>query len=93
MPNRPSTSSNPLDFFRRFPEGEFQIEAVAQGGGTFESRARLSHVLAAPVDAVVSGRTAAGSCDAAALPEVTAPVLIDWEPVTESHPRSERPAL
>jgi hypothetical protein len=75
----------PADFFQRFPEGVYDIEAVAQGGGTFKSRVRLSHVLAAPPEATVSGRPAAENCDAT-LPEVVAPVLIDWDDVTESHP-------
>jgi hypothetical protein len=77
---------DPADFFRRFPEGVYEIEAVAQGGGTFESRVRLSHVLAAPARATVSGQAAAESCDATPLPEVSSPVLIDWDPVTSSHP-------
>jgi hypothetical protein len=77
---------DPETFFRRFPEGVYEIEALAQGGGTFESRVRLSHVLAAPPEATVSGLAAADSCDAATLPEVESPVLIDWDPVTASHP-------
>ena len=77
---------DPAAFFRRFPEGVYDIEALAQGGGTFESKVRLSHVLAAPAEATVSGLPAAESCDAAVLPEVAAPVVIDWDPVTESHP-------
>ncbi len=81
---------DPADFFRRFPEGVYEIEALAQGGGTFESKVRLSHVLAAPAEATVSSLPAAESCDAAALPEVSAPVVIDWDPVTESHPEIGR---
>lgn len=77
---------DPATFFRRFPEGVYEIEALAQGGGTFRSKVRLSHVLAAPAEATVSGLPAAESCDADVLPEVAAPVLIDWDPVTESHP-------
>ena len=77
---------DPMDFFRRFPEGIYEIEALAQGGGTFESRVRLSHVLAAPPQATVSGLAAAENCDAPTLPEVGSPVLIDWDPVTASHP-------
>ncbi len=77
---------DPAIFFRRFPEGVYEIGALAQGGGTFESKVRLSHVLAAPAEATVSGLAAAENCDAAVLPEVSAPVVIDWEPVEESHP-------
>jgi len=81
---------DPADFFRRFPEGIYTIEAARQGGGTFESRVQLSHVLAAPVRATVSGLAAAESCDAPTLPEVVSPVLIDWDPVTSSHPEIGR---
>ena len=76
---------DPADFFRRFPEGVYEISAVAQEGGTFESRVRLSHVLAAPPEAAVNGVPAAESCDAP-LPEVVGPVVVDWDPVTQSHP-------
>lgn len=68
-----------------FPEGVYEIEALAQGGGTFESKVRLSHVLAAPAEATVSGLAAAESCYAE-LPEVSGPVVIDWQPVETSHP-------
>jgi hypothetical protein len=78
----------PADFFRRFPEGRYGIEARAQGGGTIEGRAALSHVLAAPPENVVlSGVPAAESCDQDPLPVVAAPVRIDWDPVTHSHPQ------
>ena len=80
----------PADFFRRFPEGRYEIEAVAQGGGTFKSVVRLSHVLAAPAEPTVNGVGAAESCDAP-LSGVTSPVVIDWEPVHASHPDIGRP--
>jgi len=76
---------SPDDFFRRFPEGKYSIEAVAQGAGAFESEVRLSHVLAAPVEATVSGVPSAENCDSV-LPLVTSPVVIDWNPVTTAHP-------
>ena len=58
-----------------------------QGGGAFESIVHLSHVLAAPPgDIRVNGLPAADDCDALPLPEVNAPVLVDWDPVTQSHP-------
>jgi hypothetical protein len=77
---------NPADFFTRFPEAKYDIEAVAQEGGIFKAKVALSHVLAAPPDATVSDQPAAESCDEPDLPEVSGPVLIDWEPVTQSHP-------
>jgi hypothetical protein len=77
----------PPDFFRRFPEGRYEIEGRAQGGGTIESIAILSHVLAAPPENIlVSGAPAAESCDVEPLPTVAAPVTIDWDPVRQSHP-------
>jgi hypothetical protein len=82
----------PADFFRRFPEGRYEIEGRTQDGGTIRSTAVLSHVLAAPPENIlVSGVPAAESCDAADLPVVVPPVLIDWDPVTESHPEIGRP--
>jgi hypothetical protein len=82
----PFDELDPADFFRRFPEGRYTIEGLAQGGGTIESTAVLSHVLAAPPENItLSGLPAAENCDAD-LPVVTPPVFIRWDPVTESHP-------
>jgi hypothetical protein len=80
---------SPEAFFQRFPEGSYEIEGLAQGGGTLRSRARLSHVLAAPAESTVNGQPAV-PCDAAVLPVVASPVVIDWEPVTTSHPEIGR---
>jgi hypothetical protein len=77
---------DPVDFFKRFPEGVYEIEARAKDGGRFESHVTLSHVLAAPVEPTVDGLPAAESCDEPVLPVVAAPVILDWEPVTSSHP-------
>jgi hypothetical protein len=77
----------PAAFFRRFPEGRYEIEGTAHDGTEIESTTYLSHVLAAPPDNVlVSGVPAAESCDAGPLPSVAPPVVIDWDPVTASHP-------
>ena len=78
---------DPADFFRRFPEGHYEIEGRAQGGGTLVSTSFLSQVMAAPPgNVLVSGILAAESCDAPVLPKVAAPVIIRWDPVTGSHP-------
>lgn len=88
----PFDELSPPEFFRRFPEGRYEIEGRAQGGGEIESTAFLSHVLAAPpLGILVSGVPAAESCDAAVLPIVTAPVTIRWDPVTKSHAEIGRP--
>jgi hypothetical protein len=76
----------PAMFFRRFPEGRYEITARAQDGAEMEGVATLSHVLAAPPDNIlVSGVPAAENCDAP-LPQVNPPVVIEWDPVSTSHP-------
>ena len=74
----------PRDFFRRFPEGRYEIEGRASDGRELEAIAVLSHVLAAPPQITVSGMAAAEDCDAS-VPLVSTPVVIDWAPVTSSH--------
>lgn len=77
---------SPAKFFRRFPEGPYEIE-VERGRKEFETTVHLSHVMAAPADGItVSGLDAAEDCDAEELPAPTQPVRVEWEPVTESHP-------
>jgi len=75
----------PSDFFRRFPEGRYHIDARAQEGGRIQSSAVLSHVLAArPSNIRLNNVAAARSCDDPP-PMVAPPVMIDWDPVTQSH--------
>ena len=82
----PFDELSPEDFFARFPEGRYEIE-ITRGGQEFETRVRLSHVLAGPPDHItVSGKPAAESCDDTPLPTASEPVVVDWDPVTESHP-------
>jgi hypothetical protein len=76
----------PEDLLRRFPEGSYKIGAIRQGGGTYKSLVKLSHVLAAPPEATVNTLEAAESCDDKPLPEVDSPVLVNWKSVTRSHP-------
>jgi hypothetical protein len=77
----------PEEFFLRFPEGTYEIEARSLTGEEIEAQVVLSHVMAAPVGNVsVSGVPAAENCDAVPLPSVSEPVIIDWDPVTKSHP-------
>jgi hypothetical protein len=65
----------------------YVIQAIARGGGVFSSNVTLSHVLAAPpANIFLSGVPATESCDDKPLASVTSPVLIDWDPVTTSHP-------
>jgi hypothetical protein len=76
----------PEKFFRRFPEGTYEIEAK-RGREEFEAEVELSHVMAAPASNItINGVAAAEDCDADPLPSVSEPVIIAWDPVTESHP-------
>ena len=80
---------DPADFFRRFPEGPYHIEARLQNGGTLESTVRISHILAArPGNITVDGRSRV-DCDAdpASLPVVPSGLVrFDWDAVMSSHP-------
>lgn len=83
----------PERFLRRFPEGEYEIEGKTLDGLELESTAELTHVMPAPAGNVfVSGAAAAEDCDADPLPSVSPPIVIAWDPVTESHPEIGRTA-
>lgn len=87
----PFDELDPSAFLQRFPEGRYEIEGRAQDGGTIESTAVLSHVLAAPPENItLSGVLAADSCDAEPIPAIGAPVHVRWDPVTRSHPEIGR---
>ncbi len=85
----PFAELSPEEFFRRFPEGEYEIEGRTLEGDELESTDELSHVLAAPPGNVrISGVDAAENCDVDPLPSISGdePVVISWAPVTGSHP-------
>lgn len=83
----PFDEVSPATFFKRFPQGIYEIEAITLDGKEMEGEVKLSHVLAGPPASIkVNGKTAAENCDAA-LPVVSEPVTIDWSPVTKSHPK------
>ncbi len=88
---------DPVDFFKRFPEGIYEIEGKTLDGEERENEVYLSHVIpAAPDGVMVSGTPSASleSCegeDEKALPipvvanAATTGVTISWAPVTMSH--------
>lgn len=85
---------SPEQFFRRFPEGIYEIEGETLEGEELESEVEISHVMAAPVGNVtVNGQDAAQSCESDVLPVVSMPVAVDWDPVTESHPDIGTPGV
>lgn len=84
----------PAEFFKRFPEGIYEIEGQTLDGEELESEVGISHVLAAPVGNVtVNGQAAATDCDADILPVVSLPVMVDWDPVTQSHSQIGTPGV
>ena len=77
----------PETFFLRFPEGIYEIEAKTRKGEKFDAAVVLSHVMANRAENItVNGIPSAEDCDADPLPSVSDPVIIDWDPVTQSHP-------
>lgn len=87
----PFDELDPADFFLRFPEGRYEIEGITLDEGTIRGTANLSHVLPAPPENIlISGVPAAESCDDE-LPTISAPVVIQWDSVTTSHPEIGKP--
>ncbi|MGH2397844.1 MAG: hypothetical protein ACRDFW_12880 [bacterium] len=76
----------PARFFRRFPEGSYVVRARTLDGGQLRSTVRLSHVMAARPGNIVVNGVPSVDCDVAPFPTVSAPVLVDWDVVTTSHP-------
>jgi hypothetical protein len=77
----------PSRFFRRFPEGEYEIAGKALDGMEMESIAELTHLLPAPpANIVVNGKAVPEDCEEDPGPVVSTPVLVSWDPVTHSHP-------
>jgi hypothetical protein len=86
---------DPIDFFRRFPEGEYEIEGETLEGDELESEVWLSHVMpASPENIRVNRQPAADGCDGD-LPSVPEGrrVVISWDPVTESHEEIGTPGV
>jgi hypothetical protein len=83
---------SPAQFFKRFPAGIYEIEAVTLDDEEMEGEVRVSHVMPGPAGGVkVNGQNSAPNCDAEDLPVVSEPVTLDWNAVTKSHPTVGRP--
>lgn len=86
---------DPAKFFRRFPEGEYDIEGYTLDGEERESEVYLSHVIPAAPDNVIAGGAPSASLEmceeedgADPIPVVadaTEGVTISWDAVTMSH--------
>jgi hypothetical protein len=80
----------PAQFFKRFPEGVYEISGLTLAGEELESQARISHLLPAPPSIFVGGQPASENCDEEPGPSVRAPFEIRWPAVTRSHPELGR---
>ena len=83
----------PRRFFRRFPEGTYEVSGYALDGSELESEVELTHAMPAPPVAYVNGLPMALQCDDEEdgydATETSAPVVISWDPVTLSHPDAD----
>ena len=81
---------NPADFFKRFPEGLYEIEGKTLDNKELESETLVTHTMPAPPEPFVNNQPAALQCDDEEpgfdATETTSPVTISWTPVTMSHP-------
>ena len=78
---------DPNEFFARFPEGVYEVEATLLEGGELESEVEISHVLpAAPSNLRVSGVAVPEECDEDPIPVIAGPIVLSWDPVVASHP-------
>ena len=83
----PFDELSPEEFFERFPAGSCAIGGRTLENEELESVVAVSQVMPAPpANIQLSGVPAAENCDAVPLPAVGTPVVIDWDPVTTSHP-------
>ena len=83
----PFDELSPDVFFDRFPEGDYRILGTTLDGESLRSESEITHLMPAPPENItVSGVDAAEDCDVDPLPAVSTPIVISWDPVTESHP-------
>ena len=85
----------PRRFFRRFPEGTYEIEGITIDGVELESETEITHAMPAPADPTVNGLAMARVCDdedpAYDAPTVVLPITISWPPVSTTHPTLGHP--
>ena len=85
----------PEKFFKRFPEGTYEVEGKSLDGDELESETEVSHAMPAPAVAMVNGEAMAVQCDDEEpgydATEISAPVIISWDPVMTTHPTLGNP--
>lgn len=73
------------EFFKRFPEGEYEIAGTTLEGAELESTDVLSHVMPAPAEGLtISGVASTEDNCATIVPGDS--IVISWDPVETSHP-------
>jgi hypothetical protein len=78
---------DPEQFFRRFPEGEYEVEGVSIEGDELVGTSIVTHLIPAPVgNLAVNGMAVSEDCDMDPGPSVSEPIIVSWEEVTLSHP-------
>ncbi len=83
---------DPAVFFRRFPEGTYEVEAMTLDGLEMESEVEISHVLPAPPENLtVSGVEVPEDCDEDPIPAIAGDVIGAWNPVVAPHPELGQP--
>lgn len=86
---------DPEEFFRRFPEGIYEIEGRTLEHEELESEVELTHRMPAPAEPTVNGLPMAEQCDDEEpgydAPVVASPVVIAWPPVELTHPELGSP--
>ncbi|MDX1482958.1 MAG: hypothetical protein R3229_00635 [Alphaproteobacteria bacterium] len=70
------------EFFERFPEGEYEIEAVGIEGDTLEGEALFTHVMPAPANIT----SPVSDCETPIELGAGVDLVIAWDAVTTSHP-------
>lgn len=83
----PFEELDPKTFFRRFPEGEYEVEGTTLEGDELESSTLVTHLMPAPAaNIAVDGELVPEDCDEGPVPAASDPVVVTWDPVTHSHP-------
>ncbi|MDJ0698441.1 MAG: hypothetical protein QNJ07_01185 [Woeseiaceae bacterium] len=85
----------PARFFKRFPEGTYEVEGRTLEGDELESETDVTHAMPAPAEPTVNGIPMARQCDDEEpgydAPEVSGPIVIAWPEVTMTHPELGHP--
>ena len=84
---------DPVDFFKRFPEGIYKIYGWPQEGRLLVGQSEIRHVMPAPPDGIMVSGTPIVldevDCeDEAPIVErdINGDIVISWDPVEDSHP-------